>query len=152
MSDLRPHPLFVDCSDRALRRAVRHGTLSFVAEGTILALQGAKPPGLGIVIEGDTEVSIDGHPFLVRHRRSHFGEISITGLARSCTATVTAASDCRILSFDRLDYEALAKAIPQLPPRLDATAETRVHEVSLQRNFMNELLPLGFEGGRVVSQ
>ncbi|MEE9415826.1 MAG: cyclic nucleotide-binding domain-containing protein [Acidimicrobiales bacterium] len=138
ISDLRTHSLFFDLPERCLRRAARLGTLNFVARGTKLVVEGTGSPGLSLVIDGDTQIAVDGRPFVVRHRQSSFGELSLLEPWQTNKATVTAETDCRILQFDRSSYDALTVAVPQLVERIEAVAHAHLHEAALVRDFRNK--------------
>lgn len=131
---LKPAPLFASLSEdeRAQLIAVARGVL--YASGEPIVRQGQPGGSLFVVVSGEASVTLAGTDGEVARLRPGdvFGEMSmLTGEPR--TATVAAATDCRLLEIGAEDFRRVVLANPPVLDRIAAVAAARRDELSRHR-------------------
>lgn len=126
---LRRVPIF-RCLSAEDRTALAHGAAQHrLAAGEIIVREGEPGSSLFVMATGVARVThaVPGRPPLELARLSvcdHFGEMSLlTGEPRS--ASVEALTDCRLLSIDKADLEAILRERPRIVAELAAIVARR---------------------------
>ena len=110
---IREVPLFADCSRAELEAIARVTDELSLQEGRVLMKQGAPGRELVIVLDGEVAIDRDGERVAKRGGGDFFGEIAlVTGSPR--TATVTAATELRVLVLDGLSFDRLLRDVPAI--------------------------------------
>lgn len=120
---LRRIPLFAECSKAELEAVARVTDELSLPAGRVLMRQGAAGRELVVIVEGEARVDRNGEPVAVKTGGDFLGEIAlVTGRPR--TATVTAASDLRVLVLDGLSFDRLLRDVPAIAVKvMKAVAE-----------------------------
>jgi CRP-like cAMP-binding protein len=122
---LRRVDLFRDCTKKELGELVPIADEIDVAAGTTLLEQGAPGRQFFVLLEGSVDVTRDGERLPVRGESEAYGEISLlTGLG--ATATVTAASDLRVLVIEARAFAQLLEHSPSIQLRLLRSVSERL--------------------------
>jgi CRP/FNR family cyclic AMP-dependent transcriptional regulator len=103
--------LFAHCTPRQLRRIDQLCSPAKVRAGHVLCLQGAPARQCFVVVDGRAEVTIDGRCVATIERGQLIGEIALMAPGGRRTATVTAATDMRLLVFTTGEFRSLVAAV-----------------------------------------
>lgn len=110
---LKRIPLFASCSRAELEAVSRVADELRVPAGRVLMRQGSPGRELVVLVEGEVTVERDGATIAVRSDGDYVGELAlVTGRPR--TATVTAATDLRMLVLDRTSFHRLLQDVPSI--------------------------------------
>ena len=113
VEELSRVPLFSGCSRRDMQTIARVVKDIDHPAGTVIAREGDPGIGLFIIVEGTTEVTIGGRRKAKLGPGDFFGEIALLdGGPR--TATVTAASDVKLLGLTEWTFRGLMLEHPQI--------------------------------------
>lgn len=130
---LRSVPLFAHLPTRSLKRVARMAAEVDHEKGHVVVKQGAGAHFLHIIISGEASVTEDGNPVKQLGAGDYFGEIAL--IERGVrTATVTAATNLRILGIDATSFRRLVRSDPLLAGSLPDSIADRLRE-------FNERLP-----------
>lgn len=112
--DLARVPLFAGLGRRQLKKLAEHFRERTLSAGTIPVEEG-KMSGVGffVVVEGEAAVSVGGNVVATLQPGSHFGEIALISEAER-TATVTAATDLRVLEIPFYEFRDFAHDNPEV--------------------------------------
>ena len=125
-------PVFAHLPDRALEQVAAMAKDITHAEGHVVVREGTGAHALHVIVSGDAEVSIGGAEIAVLGPGDHFGEIALlSGGTR--TATVTAASELRILAINAVSFLRLVRSDPELTASLPPAISTRLRELDEKR-------------------
>ena len=119
--------LFSSCSKAELRRI---GSLSDELEvpaGRVLTRQGETGREFFVVLDGEAEVSLGGRKTATIGAGSSFGEMSLFDQGPR-SATVTAASDMRLLVLDSRSFSALIREVPSVALKVFKAMAKRLRE------------------------
>ncbi len=116
-------PLFKGLEASRIASIARLLNTEFVPAGQIVVQRGARADAMFFVMEGEVLVEVD--PPVRLGSGSHFGEVALLRDIER-TATVTTATDCRLLTLAVADFRRLIAEQPELKSRLERTAEARV--------------------------
>ena len=122
---VRAMPLFEGCSEHELRAVVRMGTTIAVEAGHVLTRQGRRGFEFFVVVEGEASCAVDGSEVASFGPGDFFGEIGLAG-HRPRTATVTAATEMKVLVVDCREFGALLSLAP--------TAARRIRDAMVDRS------------------
>jgi len=128
-------PLFAAFSRKQRLDLIRRFTGHEVAPGTAVLREGDPGRGLYVVLSGEVDVtkSQDGEDdVLLANLKAGevFGEIALVK-GGPATATITAARQSTILFLDKVYFQRLIKAIPQLQRYFDNLSEERLADTRL---------------------
>jgi hypothetical protein len=122
-------PLFSDFSSDELVEVIKGLELLTYEAGDVIVAEGAPGDSLFVLTTGTVKAFVkdpDGHYHKVRemYEGAFFGEVSIlTGKPRS--ATITAATQCEVLTLDRAALEAISERQPNVMTILRHFCEAR---------------------------
>ena len=110
---LRRIPLFGACSRKELEAIARVADELALPEGRVLMRQGERGRELVVLVEGDATIERNGRKIATRSAGDFLGELAlVTGRPR--TATVTAATDLRVLVIERRSFDHLLGDVPTI--------------------------------------
>ncbi len=126
-------PLFESLSRKGLRTIIQAATEVDVSSGKILVREGGYDRDLYVITRGEARVTMGGRKLSILGPGDFFGELALLDRARR-SATVTAATDMRVMILGPADMEAVLKREPVLATYLlEAMAKrVRQNERSLQ--------------------
>jgi len=119
-------PVFSGLDERSLQAiAILAHELSAPA-GQVLIREGDPPTSFYVIIDGTVHVERDGRMVRSLAEGSFVGEIGVVeGGAR--TATVTCATDCRILELGTFEFGRVMATFPTVRSRVEAAVARRPH-------------------------
>ena len=100
--------------------------------GHVVVREGSGAHALHVIVSGEAEVSVDGAQIAVLGPGDHFGEIALLD-GGTRTATVTAASELRVLAIDAVSFLRLVRSDPILTASLPPTIAGRLRELDEKR-------------------
>jgi CRP/FNR family cyclic AMP-dependent transcriptional regulator len=110
---LKRIPLFSGCSRSELEAVARATAELRIDEGRVLMNEGETGRELVVVVDGEVVIERDGEQIAVKRSGDFVGELAlVTGRPR--TATVTAATELRILVLDGLAFDRLVRDVPTI--------------------------------------
>jgi CRP-like cAMP-binding protein len=117
-ADLQRVPLFAELDRRQLKRLADRFRERTVKQGTTPVQEG-EMSGVGffVVADGEAIVTVDGAEVRRLGPGDHFGELALVSESER-TATVTAATDLRLLEIPFWDFRDFAHANPDVMWRL----------------------------------
>lgn len=121
-------PMFAHLPERSLKRLALMAIDVTHEKGHIVVKQGKGAHFLHIIISGEASVSADGIHITQLGPRDYFGEIAVIEGGKR-TATVTAATDLRILGIDSTAFRRLVQSDPQLVANLPDSIADRLREL-----------------------
>lgn len=125
-------PVFAHLPDTALEQVAAMAKDITHPKGHVVVREGAGAHALHVIVSGDAEVSVDGAEIAVLGPGDHFGEIALlSGGTR--TATVTAASELRVLAINAVSFLRLVRSDPALTASLPPAISTRLQELDEKR-------------------
>jgi CRP/FNR family transcriptional regulator, cyclic AMP receptor protein len=117
--------LFSACSQSELRELARITTELDAPAGSVLCREGATGGDCFVVVDGDARVTIGGEEVCTIGPGGFFGEMALLdGGPR--VATVTAASDMRLLVLSRQEFASLLTTVPSVSRRMLAAIGSRL--------------------------
>lgn len=125
---LKTIPMFAMCDAREVERLGMLVEEVDLPAGRVLFKQGDIAQELFIVVSGQVSVERDGTVIATSGPGEFFGEIAlVAGGPR--TATVTCATDCRLLVLARREFHSLMDEFPTLKMRVLETLARRVRSL-----------------------
>lgn len=121
-------PLFSNVSKKGLRRAVQAATEIDEPAGTVLVREGDTGRELYVIVAGRATVTRKGRKLTQLGPGDFFGELAFLSHAQR-TATVTAASDVRLMILGPRELETLLLQEPQIGLRMLEVVSERLREV-----------------------
>ena len=129
--------LFRACTHSELRELARITTELEAPAGAVLCREGVTGNDCFVIVEGDARVTIGGEDVSTLGPGEFFGEMALLdGGPR--VATVTAASDMRLLVLSRQEFATLLTTVPSVSRRMLAAigarlrlADTQLHAARL---------------------
>jgi CRP/FNR family transcriptional regulator, cyclic AMP receptor protein len=123
--------LFRACSHSELRELARITTELEVPDGAVLCREGATGSDCFVIVEGEVTVTIGGDEICMLGPGGFFGEMALLdGGPR--VATVTAASDLRLLVLSRQEFSTLLTTVPSVARRMLAAVGARLRLADAQ--------------------
>ena len=123
-TQLKRIPLFADASDEELRKVAYFATAKEVAEGTEVISEGSFSRELLAIEDGTAEVTRDGEHIADLGQGDVFGEAGmLDDDLRS--ATVTATSRLKLISFGHFEVKRLKKNAPGVYASIEELVEER---------------------------
>ncbi len=95
--------------------------------GEVLCRQGEPGHDFFLIVSGNADVDVSGHPRPQLGPGDHFGELALLDRGPR-SATVTAASDMQLLRLAELDFTAVIDEVPALAHKLLAALAGRIRE------------------------
>jgi CRP/FNR family transcriptional regulator len=123
-------PLFWNCSKRELREIAQIADEIDLSKGKEMTRQGQRGREFFVLLEGDAEVTKDGHSINELGPGDFFGEIALVSDTPR-TATVTAISPVRALVITDRSFRRLMKDQPEIQGKVLAALAARVAPESL---------------------
>lgn len=125
VSLLRSLRIFAPLGDATLEQLARRLESHQVAPGTVVVRQGEPGDRVYLIAAGAVRVDVDGHPAPPLGAGDLFGEIALLrDLPR--TATVTAASECELLTLGRDEFLAAVTGHPRSADEADIVISARL--------------------------
>jgi CRP-like cAMP-binding protein len=125
----QPLPLFAELELEPFQGLVERMDYRELKEGDVICRQGEDGHRIFVLVAGKAEVTrlVDGQPrpLAFLGGGAIFGEISLMTGAPP-TSTVTAATDCEVLTIEREHLNALARTFPSVPQVLASFAQQRM--------------------------
>jgi CRP-like cAMP-binding protein len=116
--DLKRVPLFADLDRRQLKKLAGQFREHAAPAGSVPVREGTMSGvGFFVIVEGEASVSVDGTVVATLGPGDHFGEIALVSEAER-TATVTAATDLRLLEIPFYDFREFALENPDVTWKL----------------------------------
>ncbi len=116
-------PVFKGLESSRIASVARLLNTEFVPAGQMVVQRGARADAMFFVMEG--EVTVEVEPPVRLGPGSHFGEVALLRDIER-TATVTTATDCRLMTLAVADFRRLMDEQPELRARLERAAAARV--------------------------
>ncbi len=117
--------LFSTCSKRELARIAALTTEIEVPEGRVLMRQGAPGRECFVIEEGTAKATMLGRKSRMMGPGECFGEMALLDAAPR-SATVTAASDMRVLVLDSREFSTLLEDVPAVARKVLAAVAERL--------------------------
>lgn len=126
---LRAVPLFAHLPTRSLKEISRMAVEVEHDKGHVVVKQGAGAHFLHVIISGEASVTASGNHVAQLGPGDYFGEIALIDRGTR-TATITAATDLRILGIDATSFRRLVRSDPQLAANLPESIADRIRELN----------------------
>jgi CRP/FNR family transcriptional regulator, cyclic AMP receptor protein len=110
---LRRLPLFSECSKRELEAVAAATDELRLPAGRVLMSEGEEGRELVVLIDGEVTVERGGEQIAVRGPGDFLGELALI-THRPRTATVTAATDTRVLVMAGRDFDRVVREVPTI--------------------------------------
>lgn len=157
---LRKIPLFYNATDEEINQFANEFITEQYERDQVITQDGAAGNKLFLIANGAVEASTIGDrgqklQLAILSTGDFFGEFALLD-NRPCTATITALSNCSILTLDRVKFEALIRQKPEFGKRLESTVQNKdqwqskvnehgEHKISIQAGHKGEcILPETF--------
>ena len=121
---LRGLSLFAGCSARQYQRLAQVAQLTTLREGRLVMLERHRGEQFHVIVDGHATVSRGDQDVATLRAGDLLGEIGLLDQVDR-TATVTAASTLKLLTFDASDFRDLIEQIPEVATRIRAAAAAR---------------------------
>lgn len=125
---LRAVPQFAHLPAKSLKRVAQTATEVNHPQGHVVMKQGAGVHLLHVIVSGEAAVSVDGNHVAQLGPGDYFGEIALLAGGKR-TATVTAATDLRVLAVDPASFRRLLRSDAELAASLPETVAARLEEL-----------------------
>lgn len=125
-------PVFAHLPTAALEKVAAIAKDINHPEGHLVVREGTGAHALHVIVSGEAAVSVDGAEVAILGPGDHFGEIALLA-GGTRTATVTAASDLRVLAVDAVSFLRLVRSDPTLTGSLPPAIATRLRELDEKR-------------------
>ena len=125
LADLK---ILAHCTPGQLRRIDQLCTPVSVPPGYVLCVRGEPARQCFIVVAGRADVTIDGRVTAAIGPGQLIGELALMAPGGRRTATVTAATEMRLLAFTTAEYASLMAAVPSLAHAIVREAARRLLE------------------------
>lgn len=125
LDELAKVPLFSTCSKTELQAIGRASDEAKLAAGRVLCEQGAAAREAFVIVEGEAEVRRNNRRVAALGPGDCIGEMALLD-RQPRTATVTAATDLRVLVIGAREFEALLAAAPSITHKLLGSLGTRL--------------------------
>ena len=122
LSELSP---FAELSPQELRDLERLRTTIPVPPGKVLARQGHPCREFGIVVEGTTRVTRDGHEIALLEPGQHFGEIGIVRAVPN-PVTIVACTPVTLDVMNAREFRSAYTTMPALRDHIDHQIDRRI--------------------------
>ena len=96
--------------------------------GHVVVREGAGAHALHLIVSGEAAVSVGGAEVAILGPGDHFGEIALLA-GGTRTASVTAASELRVLAVDAVSFLRLVRSDPTLADTLPPAIGARLREL-----------------------
>lgn len=120
-------PLFADLSASDLAAITRPARSESAAAGDVLCQEGEPGYDFFVIVEGEATVDRGGRVLRRLGPGDYFGELALLDRGPR-SATVTAATDMRLLRLAELDFSAVLDEVPALTHKLLAAVSRRLRE------------------------
>lgn len=124
---IRSLPLFADCTRDEVAEVAAIATEIDLADGRVLATEGADGQEFVVMIEGTATVTHDDQPLATMRSGDFFGEVALLkGIPR--TATVTATSPVHALVIEGHAFRGLVDRAPDIREKVERALAERIGE------------------------
>jgi CRP/FNR family cyclic AMP-dependent transcriptional regulator len=130
---LRSMPIFSKVPGPSLERVVEIAKDITHPAGHVIVRQGGGAHAIHVIVSGQAEVSADGTVIASLGPGDHFGEIAVMEGSRR-TASVTAATELRVLAIDATSFRRLAQSDAGLASSLPTVIADRLRELDERRD------------------
>jgi CRP-like cAMP-binding protein len=121
--------MFQACSQRELAAIDRAGSISDIADATVLCEEGARGDEFFVIVEGKAQVSRSGQALTTLGPGDFFGELALLDGNNRRDATVAAEGPLQVFVVGRREFTALLQSAPALMLNLLKGMARRLHEV-----------------------
>lgn len=121
---LRTLPLFDGCSDRQLRRLAEFARITVIRAGRLVMLERHRGEEFHVIVDGIARVSRGNDDLAELTTGDLLGEIGLLDQVDR-TATVTAETPLKLLSFDDDGFRLIVDEHPEAAARIRAAAAAR---------------------------
>ena len=125
-------PVFAHLPTAALEKIATMAKDITHPAGHVVVREGAGAHALHVIVSGEAAVSVGGAEVAILGPGDHFGEIALLA-GGTRTASVTAASDLRVLAVDAVSFLRLVNSDPTLTGSLPPEIATRLRELDEKR-------------------
>ena len=125
-------PLLTGCSKRDLRRIASLADEIEVPEGKVLTRQGEPGDECFVIVDGKAKVTMRGRGSSSMGPGAFFGEMSLLDRGPR-SATVTAATDMRLLVLSSQGFSTMVRDTPQVAPRIMRSLAERLRAAERPR-------------------
>jgi len=123
---LRAVPLFADLDERRLQAIATLARERTARAGEVLMREGQPGDGFLVIVDGTVHVQQAGKPVRSMLAGGFLGEVALVeGGTR--TATATCATDCRLVTLGRFEFERVLAAFPDVREKVAAAIARRTH-------------------------
>jgi len=123
---LRAVPLFADLDERRLQAIATLARERTARAGEVLMREGQPGDGFLVIVDGTVHVQQAGKPVRSMLAGGFLGEVALVeGGTR--TATATCATDCRLVTLGRFEFERVLAAFPDVREKVGAAIARRTH-------------------------
>jgi CRP-like cAMP-binding protein len=136
--DLSTISFFSGFDRDALDKIAAMGETVEAERGAVIMEQGEVGREAFVVVDGEVQIIVNGHPVSTAGRGSVLGEMALLDL-RPRSATLVALTDVELISYASKQFR---KIIDEMPPEARAALEERDHR------FREENLEVGFDDDR----
>ena len=126
-------PLFARCGRKELEFLAGNADEVEVEAGRKLIEQGRSGDTFYVLLEGDAEVEVDGHPRPPLHAGDFFGEISMLDRGPA-SATVVTRTPAKLMVMGHMQFRDAIRASEPLLVSVLAAAADRLRRDALSRN------------------
>lgn len=117
VDQLRPIPLFANCSDEHLEHIAARATERYFPTGHLLCEQDQAGGDFYVILSGRVKVYRDGNQVATLGPRDFFGEIALVDRGKR-TATVVAEMPLRCLTLGPNEFRELLRENPEIAVQL----------------------------------
>lgn len=119
-------PLFATLEGRSLEAVATLAREEAAPAGTVLMREGEPADSFYVIVSGTVHVERAGTPVRSMTDGGFVGEIAL--IERGVrTATVTCATDCRLLRLGSFEFERVTATFPEVRARVEAAVRRRPH-------------------------
>jgi len=123
---LREIPLFAELDDRRIQAVATLARERDAHAGEVLMREGEPGDEFVVIVEGTVHVEQAGKPLRSMLAGGFLGEVALVdGGPR--TATATCATDCRLLTLGRFEFDRVLAAFPDVRQAVGAAIARRTH-------------------------
>jgi CRP-like cAMP-binding protein len=119
-------PLFATLEGRSLEAVATLAREVDAPAGTVLMRAGEPAESFYLIVSGTVHVERTGTPVRSMSDGGFVGEIALTERGAR-TATVTCATDCRLLVLGSFEFDRVTATFPDIRARIAATIKRRPH-------------------------
>ncbi len=119
-------PLFSRLDRRSLEAVATLAREVAVPAGTVLMREGEPAESFYVIVDGTVHVQRTSLPVRSMTNGGFLGEIALIEQGER-TATATCATDCRLLTLGRFEFDRVTATFPEIRTRIEAAVARRPH-------------------------